>query len=129
MAVRIALTERAARPSRPRGANETWARARMDAKIAARGSNAMMHGARNCQLHRNRLGLYAPRTLDFQLDYAEAGVIGLLMQLFASAKMNGNRTELVTLEPTTLSAAPSIGSFLRHLPPERALQSRFSSFP
>ena len=58
MAVRIVLTVCAARPGRSRGANENFARARLDAKIAARGCGAMMHGARKCQLHRNRLSRY-----------------------------------------------------------------------
>jgi hypothetical protein len=44
-------------------------------------------------------GLYAPRTLDFQLDHAEAGVIGLLTQLFPSTKQSGG------LRPLDASAA------------------------
>lgn len=73
-------------------------------------------------------GLYAPRTLDVQLDYAEAGVIGLLTELLALTKMNWNSTELINLEPITLSAARSVGSILRHVLPGRATQSRFSFF-
>ena len=50
-------------------------------------------------------GLYAPRTLDVQLDHAESGEIGLLTELLALTKMNWNSTELINLEPITLSAA------------------------
>ena len=73
-------------------------------------------------------GLYAPRTLDVQLDHAEAGEIRLLTELLALTKMNWNSTELINLEPITLSAARSVGSILRHIPPQRATQSRFSFF-
>jgi hypothetical protein len=72
--------------------------------------------------------LYAPRTFDVQLDHAEAGVIGLLTEMLALTKMNWNSTELINLEPTTVSAARSVGSILRHIPAGRAMQSRFSSF-
>lgn len=73
-------------------------------------------------------GLYAPRTLDVWLDHAEAGVIGLLTELLALTKMNWNSTELINLEPITLSAARSVGCILRHVPPRRFTQSRFSFF-
>lgn len=73
-------------------------------------------------------GLYAPRTLDVQLDHAEAGVIGLLTELLALTKMNWNSTELINLEPITISAARSVGRILRHIPPGRSMQSRFSFF-
>jgi hypothetical protein len=73
-------------------------------------------------------GLYAPRTLDVQLDHAEAGEVGLLTELLALTKMNWNSTELINLEPITLSAARSVGRILRHIPPQRATQSRFSFF-
>ena len=73
-------------------------------------------------------GLYAPRTLDVRLDHAETGEIGLLTELLALTKMNWNSTELINLEPITLSAARSVGRILRHIPPQRATQSRFSFF-
>lgn len=73
-------------------------------------------------------GLYAPRTLDVQLDYTEAGAIGLLTELLALTKMNWNSTELINLEPITLSAARSVGRILRHIPAQQAMQSRFSFF-
>ena len=73
-------------------------------------------------------GLYAPRTLDVRLDHTEAGVIGLLTELLALTKMNWNSTELINLEPITLSAARSVGCILRHTPPGCATQSRFSFF-
>ena len=73
-------------------------------------------------------GLYAPRTLDVQLDHAETGEIGLLTELLALTKMNWNSTELINLEPITLSAARSVGSILRHIPSNHAPQSRFSYF-
>jgi len=66
-----------------------------------------------------------PRTLDVQLDHAEAGEISLLTELLALTKMNWNSTELINLEPITLSAARSVGSILRHVPFRRAMQSRF----
>jgi hypothetical protein len=73
-------------------------------------------------------GLYAPRTLDVQLDHAEAGEIGLLTELLALTKMNWNSTELINLEPITLSAARSVGGILRHVPLQAKTQSRFSFF-
>jgi hypothetical protein len=73
-------------------------------------------------------GLYAPRTLDVQLDHVEAGEIGLLTELLALTKMNWNSTELINLEPITLSAARSVGSILRYIPLQRTAQSRFSFF-
>ena len=73
-------------------------------------------------------GLYTPRTLDVRLGHAEAGVLGLLTEVLALTKMNWNSTELINLEPITLSAARSVGCILRHIPPERATQSRFSFF-
>jgi hypothetical protein len=73
-------------------------------------------------------GLYAPRALDIQLDHAEAGQVRLLMELLALTKMNWNSTELINLEPITLSAARSVGRILRYIPRERATQSRFSFF-
>lgn len=73
-------------------------------------------------------GLYAPRTLDVQLDHAEAGVIGLLTEMLALTKMNWNSTDLINLEPITLSAARSVGRILRHVPPQHTLQLRFSFF-
>jgi hypothetical protein len=73
-------------------------------------------------------GLYAPRTLDVQLDHAEAGEIALLTELLALTKMNWNSTELINLEPITLSAARSVGAILRHIPHNRTTQSRFSFF-
>lgn len=73
-------------------------------------------------------GLYAPRTLDVQLDHAEAGVIGLLTELLSLTKMNWNSTELINLEPITLSAARSVGRILRHIPAGHAIQSRYSFF-
>jgi len=73
-------------------------------------------------------GLYAPRTLDVQLDHAEHGKIALLTELLALTKMNWNSTELINLEPITLSAARSVGGILRHVPRARSMQSRFSFF-
>ncbi len=73
-------------------------------------------------------GLYAPRTLDIQLDHAEAGEVGLLTELLALTKMNWNSTELINLEPITLSAARNVGRILRHIPPQRATHSRFAFF-
>ncbi len=73
-------------------------------------------------------GLYAPRTLDVQLDHAEAGEITLLSELLALTKMNWNSTELINLEPITLSAARNVGGILRHVPHNRPTQSRFSFF-
>ncbi len=73
-------------------------------------------------------GLYAPRTLDVQLDHAEAGEITLLSELLALTKMNWNSTELINLEPITLSAARNVGGILRHVPHNRTTQSRFSFF-
>jgi hypothetical protein len=73
-------------------------------------------------------GIYAPRTLDIQLDHAETGVIGLATELLALTKMNWNSTELVNLEPITLSGARSVGRILRYIPPHRATHSRYSFF-
>lgn len=73
-------------------------------------------------------GLYAPRTLDVQLDHAETGQIGLLAELLALTKMNWNSTELINIEPITLSAARSVGRILRHVPLRAATQSRFSFY-
>lgn len=73
-------------------------------------------------------GLYAPRTLDIRLDRSESGVVGLLTELLALTKMNWNSTELINLEPITISAARSVGSILRHIRPECTTQSRFSFF-
>lgn len=73
-------------------------------------------------------GLYTPRTLDVQLDHVESGEIGLLTELLALTKMNWNSTELINLEPITLSAARNVGSILRHVSHQRTTQSRFSFF-
>lgn len=73
-------------------------------------------------------GLYAPRTLDVQLDRVESGTAGLLAEIMALTKMNWNSTELVNLEPITISAARNVGSILRHVPPQNALPNRFSYF-
>lgn len=73
-------------------------------------------------------GLYSPRTLDVQLDHAESGEIGLLTELLALTKMNWNSTELINLEPITLSAARNVGGILRHVSHQRTMQSRFSFF-
>lgn len=73
-------------------------------------------------------GLYAPRTLDVRLDHAESGEIGLLTELLALTKMNWNSTELINLEPITLSAARGVGGILRYVPHNRTTQSRFSFF-
>jgi hypothetical protein len=73
-------------------------------------------------------GKYAPRTLDVQLDHGESGEVGLLTELLALTKMNWNSTELINLEPITLSAARSVGRILRHVPPRPGTQSRFSFF-
>lgn len=73
-------------------------------------------------------GLYAPRTLDVQLDHVETGEIGLLTELLALTKMNWNSTELINLEPITLSTARNVGSILRHVSHQRTTQSRFSFF-
>ena len=73
-------------------------------------------------------GLYTPRTLDVQLDHAEAGEIGLLTELLALTKMNWNSTELINLEPIILPVARSVGSILRHMSPGRSAPSRFSFF-
>ncbi len=73
-------------------------------------------------------GLYTPRTLDVQLDHADAGEVGLLTEMLALTKMNWNSTELINLEPITLSAARSVGGILRHVPHNRTTQSRFSFF-
>jgi hypothetical protein len=73
-------------------------------------------------------GLYAPRTLDVQLDHAEASELSLLAELLALTKMNWNSTELINLEPITLSAARSVGGILKHVPHNRTTQSRFSFF-
>jgi len=72
-------------------------------------------------------GLYAPRTLDVQLDHAEQGELGLLTELLALTKMNWNSTELINLEPITLSAARNVGGILRHVV-KSTTQSRFSYF-
>ena len=73
-------------------------------------------------------GLYTPRTLDVQPDHVESGEIRLLTELLALTKMNWNSTELINLEPITVSAARSVGSILRHISHQRATQSRFSFF-
>jgi hypothetical protein len=63
-----------------------------------------------------------------QLDHAEAGEIQLLSELLALTKMNWNSTELINLEPITLSAARNVGGILRHVSHQRTTQSRFSFF-
>jgi len=73
-------------------------------------------------------GLYAPRTLDVKLDHAESGEIALLNELLALTKMNWNSTELINLEPITVSAARNVGGILRHVLHNRTTQSRFSYF-
>ena len=73
-------------------------------------------------------GKYAPRTLDVQLDHAEYGELGLLTEVLALTKMNWNSTELINLEPITISAARSVGGILRYVPPNVHAQSRFSYF-
>jgi hypothetical protein len=73
-------------------------------------------------------GLYVPRTLDVQLDHTESGVIGQLTELLALTKMNWNSTELINLEPITLSAARNVGRILRYVPTQSTAQSRFSFF-
>jgi hypothetical protein len=73
-------------------------------------------------------GLYSPRTLDVKLDHAESGEIGLLTELLALTKMNWNSTELINIEPITLSAARSVGGILRHVAHQRTTPSRFSFF-
>lgn len=73
-------------------------------------------------------GLYTPRTLEVQCDHAESGVKAQLTELLALTKMNWNSTELINLEPVTLSAARSVGRILRHIPGGQSVQSRFSFF-
>lgn len=73
-------------------------------------------------------GLYAPRTLDVQLDHRESGELRLLTEILALTKMNWNSTELINLEPITLSAARSVGGILRHVTDARSGPYRFSSF-
>lgn len=73
-------------------------------------------------------GQYAPRTLDVQLDYVESGETRLLSELLALTKMNWNSTELINLEPITLSAARNVGQILRHVPAQLSMQNRFSFF-
>ena len=60
--------------------------------------------------------------------HSEAGEVGLLTELLALTKMNWNSTELINLEPITLSAARSVGRILRHIPAQRSAPSRFSFF-
>lgn len=52
----------------------------------------------------------------------------MVTELLALTKMNWNSTELINLEPMTLSAARNVGHILRHVSPERAAQSRYSFF-
>ncbi len=73
-------------------------------------------------------GLYAPRTLDVQLDHKESGELRLLTEILALTKMNWNSTELVNLEPITVSAARSVGGILRHVSHTRPDPYRFSYF-
>jgi hypothetical protein len=73
-------------------------------------------------------GQYAPRTLDVQLDHKESGEVRLLSELLALTKMNWNSTELINLEPITLSAARSVGGILRHVTDAGSHPYRFSSF-
>ncbi len=73
-------------------------------------------------------GLYIPSPLMVELDDAEQGTEVTCAELLALTKMNWNSTTFVNSEPITLAGARQVGSILRYLDNDHALQARYSFY-
>jgi hypothetical protein len=73
-------------------------------------------------------GKYIPSPLLVQLDDVEQSPYSTCAEILALTKMNWNSTTFVNSEPITLAGARQVGSILRYLPEDHALQARYSFY-
>lgn len=71
---------------------------------------------------------YVPRALEFSNDDGESSPLELAKALLELSKLNFNNTQLDSGDPITVRAARRVGDILRHVGPDRNVQSPFRYF-
>jgi len=73
-------------------------------------------------------GMYVPRAMEFTRDDGETAPIELAKELLDLSKLNFNNTQFDSGDPITIRAARRVGDILKHVAPDRPVQSRFRYF-
>jgi hypothetical protein len=73
-------------------------------------------------------GMYVPTSLEFQLAHGDVSAHEVGKELLDLSKLNFNNTQFDGGEPITVRAARRVGDILKHVSPERQVQSRFRFF-
>lgn len=73
-------------------------------------------------------GMYVPRALEFTLDDGETTPLDLAKELLELSKLNFNNTQFDSGDPITVRAARRVGDILKHVAPDRRVESRFRYF-
>jgi hypothetical protein len=73
-------------------------------------------------------GAYVPRAIEFVRDEGETSAFELARELLGLSKLNFNNTQFDTGDPITVRAARRVGDILKHVPPNKKVNSRFRYF-
>jgi hypothetical protein len=73
-------------------------------------------------------GAYIPRALELAREEGETGAAELARELVELSKLNFNNTQFDTGDPITVRAARRVGDILKHVPPNKRVNSRFRYF-
>jgi hypothetical protein len=73
-------------------------------------------------------GAYIPRALEFEREEGETGAAELARELVELSKLNFNNTQFDTGDPITVRAARRVGDILKHVTPNKKVNSRFRYF-
>lgn len=73
-------------------------------------------------------GMYVPRALEFTRDDGATSPLELAKELLELSKLNFNNTQFDSGDPITVRAARRVGDILKHVGPDKSVQSRFRYF-
>ncbi len=73
-------------------------------------------------------GMYVPRALEFTRDDGATSPLELAKELLELSKLNFNNTQFDSGDPITVRAARRVGEILKHVGPDKDVQSRFRYF-
>lgn len=73
-------------------------------------------------------GMYVPASLEFERAHGEMSSREIARELLELSKLNFNNTQFDGAEPITVRAARRVGDILKHVSPERMVDSRFRFF-
>ncbi len=91
-------------------------------------SHGMVHLRGSVPQFRTYPGLYVPTSLEFERTHGDVAAAMVSKELLELSKLNFNNTQFDGGEPITVRAARRVGDILKHVSPERQVQSRFRYF-